>query len=75
MNTTLNQLIATGTYDEKAISKFHNQKVKQMERQNAKILSSPSLQKSYSTCDPIFFADQQVRQYLHTFEIRTSLCI
>ena len=70
MTTIIRELVATGKYDEKLIAKFHSQKVRQMQKQNAKIASSPKLQASYGICDPFVFADQQVRQYIHTFEIR-----
>lgn len=59
-------------YDEAAIAKFHKKNVKTMERQNAKIAASPKLQKSFSICDPIAFADLQVEIYRHNFRATTE---
>lgn len=73
MKASVNELIATGKYNQVAIKSFYSKMIKKMEKQNQKIQASPALQKSYSVCDPIAFADQQVRQYLHTFEIRVAV--
>jgi hypothetical protein len=62
-------------YDEAAIEKFRKKAIKTIERQNKKIAASPSLQKTFSICDPIEFAEVQVRIYKHNFRKTTSVIL
>lgn len=62
-------------YDQKAIEKFRAKAIKAMQRQNAKIAASPKLQRSYSICDPVAFANSQVEMYMHNFRMYNEIDI